>query len=122
MNISVEGIHVIQAFYEIGTLMVPIVNLTDYKSYDGINGFKDIIGEKYAKLLNIDHINFNKLTTHKKKSLLSIFEKKACCGIIGKGKDGTVYHARNFDLFPLLNEIQYIGNFTRDGKTVFIAG
>ena len=47
---------------------------------------------------------------------------KACCGIIGNGTDGTVYHARNFDLFPLLNEIQYMGNFTRGGKTVFIGG
>lgn len=45
-----------------------------------------------------------------------------CTGIIGMGEDGTVWHARNFDNHRFLNPIQYIGNFTRGGKTVFYGG
>ena len=57
--------------------MIPIVNLTktnEENRYDGIKKFSDIIGEKYAKLLNVDHINFDDYTPEKKKGFLSFFE------------------------------------------------
>lgn len=69
--------------------MIPIVNIT---------GFKDIIGEKWARELKVDHIDLSKEDPEQLRNGLKKFlELKMCTGIIAKGEDGTVYHGRNFD-------------------------
>ena len=79
--------------------MVPIVNFTDFSS------FSEIIGDKWTKMLNLDKIDFSKEDVADVKTLLySIFEKKMCTGIVANC-NGTVYHARNFDLTGLINPI-----------------
>lgn len=49
-NLPYEGIHTLTWLNELGTLMVPIVNFT---------GYADIIGEKWAKKLGVDHIDLS---------------------------------------------------------------
>ena len=44
--------------------MIPIVNFTSIeeakvRDHKGITKFADIIGDKFAKMLNLDHINFD---------------------------------------------------------------
>merc|ERR1712025_1451129 len=107
-----EGIHALNWFAEIGSFMVPIVNFT---------GYADIVGEKWAKKLNISDIDLSKEDPVKVRESLSFLQKSMCAGIIAKAEDGQVYHARNFDNQVFLNPIQYLANFTRNGKTVFQA-
>ena len=71
--------------------MVPIVNITN---------FADVIGEKWATKLKIDHID---LGAEKHKDLLlgvhKFLEMKSCMGILARdAKDGSIYHARNYDM------------------------
>lgn len=69
--------------------MVPIVNFT---------GYADIIGEKWAVKLGVDHIDLSHIDSEVIRSALNkIFGKQMCCGIIANCNDGQVYHARNFD-------------------------
>lgn len=49
-GIPYEGIHVLQFLNELGTMMIPIVNFT---------GYHEIFGEKWAKKLQIDHIDLS---------------------------------------------------------------
>jgi len=48
------GIHTLQMFYELTSLMVPIENFTS------IDSFASIIGSKWAKKLNLDKIDLSK--------------------------------------------------------------
>lgn len=135
-GLPAEGIKFIQAFYEIGSIMIPIVNLTEtenstetaqsadgsgvYDKYAHIHGFADIIGEKATKMLKLDKIDFAD-PKYNKTAILSWFQRPMCTGIIGRAVDGTVYHARNFDNDGILDPITYNANFTLGGKTVFIS-
>lgn len=60
-------------FYEITTFMVPVENFTK------VTGYSDIIGPKWAKILNVDHIDLSHLDQNVVKRVIeSIFEKKKC--------------------------------------------
>ena len=42
-------------------------------------------------------------------------------GIIARDDiNGNVYHARNLDTEKFISDLQYLANFTKNGKTVFI--
>lgn len=84
----------IQMLYELQTLMVPIANFT---------GFHDKIPFAWKVL--------NRIPWH----------GPGCTGIIAKGGDGTVYHARNLDFAPagFMAPLVYTGIFTKGGKELF---
>jgi len=85
----------IQLLYELQTLMVPIVNFT--------HAPLDFLPKEYEALSRIP------------------WRGPGCTGIIAKGKDNTVYHARNLDFAPvdIMTELVYEGVFTKGGKEVF---
>lgn len=98
-RLPVQFVHAMQMLYELGTLMVPVANLTEYP-----DAFVDPIPEEWAALKDLP------------------WRGPACTGIVAKNSvDGTVYHARNLDFSPLpiMQDLVYNAIFEKGGKEVF---
>ena len=97
--------------YELGTLMVPIDNITSTGTATAATATAtatadtiDTVPPGYEWTRNLP------------------WGPMGCTGIIAKNKvDGTVYHARNQDFSPLdlIAPLVYNGVFTKGGKEVF---
>ena len=83
----------IQMLYELQTLMLPVVNLTD------------LIPKEYQALTRLPWLG------------------PGCTGIIARCSDNRVYHARNLDFAPLeyMKELVYIASFQRNQRELFKA-
>ena len=74
-RLPLKFVQSIQMLYELQTLMVPIVNFTGEAL--------DVLPAGFEELARIP------------------WRGPGCTGIIAKGSDGTVYHARNLDFSPV---------------------
>jgi hypothetical protein len=99
----------IQMLYELQTLMVPIVNCSDYpvpivcpKQEDEAEQWQ--LPAQFAGLARIP-------AKH----------RAGCTGIIARTADGTVAHARNLDFSPVpyMTQLVFTGIFTKGGKEIF---
>jgi hypothetical protein len=103
-GIAKNEIHGMQLFYELNTLMIPIVNFTH--SSEDMDILESLAGH---------------LATHWE--VPEPFHV-GCTGIIATSdEDGTVYHARNLDFSfaEFLQPMTYTGIFTKGGEEVFRA-
>jgi hypothetical protein len=98
-GLPLKFVESIQMLYELNTLMVPVVNFTQFP-----NAIYDPVPEKWQSLMQLP------------------WRGPGCTGIIARdSSDGTVYHARNLDFQPLSNlqPLVYNGIFQRNGTELF---
>ena len=97
----------IQMLYELQTLMVPIVNCSDYP-------VPVLCPKQEAEPWRLPP-EFAALARIPGK------HRGGCTGIIARTRDGTVAHARNLDFSPVdvMTQLVFTGIFTRGGREVF---
>lgn len=105
-KLPLEFVQAIQMLYEVQTIMVPIVNFSNYDpNIANANYTKpDTLPEGYEGLAEMT------------------FHGPGCTGIVALNKDdGQVYHARNLDFQPVdvMVDLVFNGIFTRGGVEVF---
>jgi len=104
LGIAKAELHAVQLFYEINTLMVPIVNFTHGSS--DMDLIHELLGYTSSDWSLPEPLHFG------------------CTGIIATSDDdGTVYHARNLDFSfaEWLQPMTYTGIFTKSGSEIFRA-
>jgi len=94
----------IQMLYELQTLMVPIVNCSDYPVpvlCPKQEAEPWMLPPQFAALARIPGKH-----------------RGGCTGIIARTRDGTVAHARNLDFSPVdvMTQLVFTGIFTRGGR------
>lgn len=98
-GLPVKFVQGIQALYELQTLQVPVVNLTQFGR------------------------TMEQLPMPKGWEVLSRIPWRGpgCTGIIATTADGTVSHARNLDFspVPIMTKLVFTGIFTKGGKELF---
>ena len=98
-GLPVKFVQAMQMLYELQTLMVPVVNSTQYP-----DALRDPVPEPWGFLRHLP------------------WRGPGCTGIIARNsQDGTVYHARNLDFSPLstMHDLVYNAIFQKDGKELF---
>jgi hypothetical protein len=101
-------VHALQMFYELNTIMVPIVNFTGFK--------RDMSVDEMAGLLT------SMATSRLRREGFPMHV--GCTGIVAMDDaDGTVYHARNLDFSfaKYLQALTYTGIFIKNGSEIFRA-
>jgi hypothetical protein len=103
-------VHALQMFYELNSVMIPIVNFTGVPNIEEVADAMD----------RFQPHHLHHLQAHRASYPIHV----GCTGIVAMDKeDGTVYHGRNLD-FSFANYLQaiaYTGIFTKNGTEVFRA-